>query len=291
MGTVGGTLRKVYLPLAGLVTVAALAAGPLDQARELYGRTDYEAALRLLRPMPQKDAATDHLIGMCYYMQGDPKKAGDFFQQAVDLRPGESNYYLWLGRAFGRRAETSSFLTAPGLAAKARDSFEKAVQLDPRNMDAISDLFEYYLDAPGFLGGGFDKAAGLASRMAELNPAEGHWAQARLAEKRKQDRSAEEHLRRAVELAPRQAGRLLDLAKLLAKAGRYQESEDAFRRAESIAPGSPRIMFARASVYIETRRNLDVARQLLRRYLESPLTPDDPPRKDAERLLRQVPSS
>lgn len=288
-----GTSRKLRHILAGVMIAAALAmaASPLDRARELYNRTDYQAALALLRPMPQKDADAYHLIGMCYYMEGDPKRAGDFFEKAVELRPGESDYRLWLGRAYGRRAETSSFLTAPGYAAKARDNFEKAVQLDPRNVEAISDLFEYYLDAPGILGGGWDKAATLASRMAELNPAEGHWAQSRLAEKRKEDRTAEEHLRRAIDLAPRQAGRVIDLAKMLAKAGRYQESEEAFRRAESITPGAPRIMFARASVYIQSGRNLDVAKQLLKQYLQSPLTPNDPPRKEAERLLRRVSSS
>ena len=284
-------ILKCSLAALALTVTLAFAASPADQARELYQRTDYEAALKILRPLPQKDAAEYHLIGMCYYMQGDPKKAGDFFEKALELRPGESDYHLWLGRAFGRRAETSSFLTAPGYAAKARDSFEKAVHLDPRNMEAISDLFEYYLEAPGFLGGGLDRASKLAAHMAEVNPAEGHWAQSRLAEKRKQDRTAEEQLRRAIDLAPRQAGRVIDLAKLLAKTGRYQESDEAFRRAESISPGAPKILFARASVYIETRRNLGLAKQLLRQYLDCSLTPDDPPRKDAERLLRQVPAS
>jgi tetratricopeptide (TPR) repeat protein len=284
------TPRSLSRVLAGLIVLAALAvaAPPLEQARELYQRTEYEAALNLLRAVPQKDAATYHLMGRCYYMAGDPKKAGEVFEHAVELSPGESDNYLWLGRAFGRRAELSSFLTAPGYASKARESFEKAVKLNPQNVEAMSDLFEYYLEAPGMLGGGLDKAASLAARMAQLNPSEGQWAQARLAEKRKEDSTAEEHLRRAVDLAPRQASRLVDLARLLANKGRYEESEEAFRRAESIAPGSPRIMFARASVYIKCRRNIDLARQLLKRYLDSPLTPDDPPRREAERLLRQV---
>jgi len=285
--------RRLGHALAGLVLLAGMARGAstVDQARDLYNRTEYDAALKTLRTISHPDAPTYHLIGMCYYMQGDPKKAGDFFQKAVDLRPGDSDYHLWLGRAYGRRAELSSFLTAPGYAAKARDHFEKAVQLNPRNMEAISDLFEYYLDAPGFLGGGLDRAAAVASQMAEINAAEGQWAQARLSEKRREDRTAEEHLRRAIDLAPRQAGRVVDLAKMLAKAGRYQESEEAFRRAEAITPGSPKIKFARASVYIQTHRNLDVARQLLKQYLDSPLTPDDPPRKEAERLLRRASAS
>ena len=51
---------------------------------------------------------------------------------------------------------------APGHASKAHRYFEKAVELDPKNLEAMNDLFEYYLEAPGFLGGGFDKAQALA---------------------------------------------------------------------------------------------------------------------------------
>jgi tetratricopeptide (TPR) repeat protein len=294
MRGLSGISRRLSRHLAGLVLLVALAAAAapqLEQARELYKRTDYAAALKLLLPLAQKDAATYHLIGMCYYMQGDPRKASDYFQKAVALKPGDSDYFLWLGRAFGRRAETSSFLTAPGYAGRARDNFEIAVRLNPRNLEAVSDLFEYYLDAPGLLGGGLDKAAALALRMGQVDPAEGHWALARVAEKRKELQTAEDQFRRAVDLAPRQAGRMIDLARFLAKAGRYQESDEAFRRAESVAPGSPKVMFAQASTYITTGRHLDLAKKLLKQYLQAQLTPDDPPRKEAERLLRQVSTS
>src|SRR5207247_6645096 len=89
-----------------------------------------------------------------------------------------------LGRAFGRRADQSSPFTAPAYAAKARQNFEKALELNPRNIEAMNDLFEYYLEAPGFLGGGLDKAALLANRIAALDPVEAHYAQYRLAEKK-----------------------------------------------------------------------------------------------------------
>ena len=170
---------------------------------------------------------------------------------------------------------------------KARQNFEKAVELDSRNLEAVNDLFEYYLDAPGFLGGGFEKATALAKRIGELDPVEYHYAQARLAEKRKEFQTAENQLRRATQLAPRQVGRLIDLAKFLAKQGRYQESDEAFLEARKIAPDSPRVLFEQASVYIRSRRNIELARELLKRYLESPLTPDDPPRSKAQELLRQ----
>lgn len=274
------------------VAAFAFAAVPeMDRAEELYKRTEYEAALKLLAGTHQKDAPVYALIGQSYYMQGEMKKATESLEKAVALDSGNSDYYLWLGRAFGRRAETSSFVTAPGYASKARNAFERAVQLNPRNTEAISDLFEYYMEAPGFLGGGLDKAANLASRMAAINPSEGAWAQARLAEKRKQFTTAEQQLRRAADLAPRQVGRVIDLAKFLARNGRYQESDEIFQKAEAIAPDSPAVMFERASTYIRAHRNIDLAKQLLKRYLTASLTPDDPPRREAEALLRQVSST
>jgi cytochrome c-type biogenesis protein CcmH/NrfG len=83
-------------------------------------------------------------------------------------------------------------------------------------------------------------------------------------------------------------GRALDLAKFLSGQGRIEESEQTFRAAEKIAPGNPRLLYARAETYIKSGRNIETARSLLKRYLAEPLSPDDPPRQDAEKLLRQA---
>jgi tetratricopeptide (TPR) repeat protein len=280
--------RSCYLLVLGAAAVLSAATPDLAQARKLYSYTNYDASLKILLPMAAKDGAAYLLIGQNYYGLGDVKKATEVLEKAIAAEPGNSEYYLWLGRAFGRRAETSSPFTAPGYASKARQNFEKSVELDGKNLEACSDLFEYYLEAPGFLGGGMDKATKMADRIAALNEIEGFWARAKIAEKRKEYSGAEQQLRRAVELAPRQAGRLLDLAKFLAKQGRFQESDQAFQAADKVEPNSPRVMFAKADTYIRNGRNLDTARNLLRQYLTATLTPDDPPRAQAEKLLKQA---
>jgi len=269
----------------------AASSAEMDRARQLYSRSQYRAAVETLAPVADAaDGPTQELLGKSYFMLGDFKKAADAFERATIVDPKSSVYYHWLGKAQGRRAETSSMITAPAYASKARQAFEKAVELDGRNLEAINDLFSYYLEAPGFLGGGLNKAAELAKRIEAIDAVEYHYALAQIADKRKDYGTAESHFRRAFVLAPRQVGRIIDLAKYLSTHGKEQESDALFAQAQKIAPNEPRLMFEQANHYIRTKRNLTAAKLLLERYLKAPLTADDPPRAEAERLLKQAAS-
>src|SRR5260370_27187632 len=161
-------------------------------------------------------------------MLGDYKKATEVFEKAIALDSTKAEYVHWLGRTYGRRAETGSPVTAPGCASKARQMFEKAYTMDPTNQEAVNDLFDFYLQAPGFLGGGLNKAEALAKHIAQLDAAEGHYAQAQIDDKRKEYAAAEEQLRRAAELPRRQVGLVLDIAKYLSKRVPVKESEAMF---------------------------------------------------------------
>lgn len=261
-----------------------------DQAKTLYDQTFYDDSLKALATQPGTGPVMA-LRGRNFFMKNDFKHASTLFEKAVVLLPDNAEYHLWLGRAYGRRAEMSTFLTAPAHASKARQSFERAVQLDPKNSEALGDLFQYYLQAPGFLGGGHDKAAALIDKIAALDPAERHFAESRLAEEKKDWGQAEAQLRRAAELAPNQIGRLIDLAKFFAKRGKQNESEAAFARAAQINPESPKLLIERAETYVEHGQKLAEARRLLERYLKAKLTPDDRPREEARKLLEKVSAS
>jgi tetratricopeptide (TPR) repeat protein len=285
-------MRRIVLTIAGvlLLTSAAIRAESLawTRAHELYQRTDYAGSLKELLGTKERDAAVELLLGQDYFGLAEYKQATESLEKAVALAPNNAEAFLWLGRAYGRRAETSNPFSAPGYASKARQMFERAVALDPTNREAVGDLFDYYLGAPGFLGGGENKAEALASRVAQHDPAEGHYYQAQLDDRRKQYDSAEKHLRAALELAPRQVGRIIPLARYLSAHGRIKESDALFEQAERIAPGDPGVIYERASAYVKSGRNLDEARKLLHRYLESPITPSDPPKSEAQSLLRKI---
>jgi tetratricopeptide (TPR) repeat protein len=277
------------------ILIAALAglslwAGPgeLARASELYQRTQYQEAYKILQPVLGADPTAHELAGKCQYMMGDFKKASDLFERAVQLNGRISEHYHWLGRAYGRRAESGNPLIAPHYASKARQMFERAVEMDPKNGEAINDLFDYYLEAPGFLGGGLNKAQALLEKIKANDQAEYYYATAQLAQKRQEFNSAEQHLKRAAELAPRQIGRLLDVAKFLARHGRLMESESFISKAEKIDPNNPKLLFDKAQTYIIAKKNLPTATRLLEQYLKSDLNPEMPSRAEAEKLLRQA---
>jgi Flp pilus assembly protein TadD len=128
----------------------------------------------------------------------------------------------------------------------------------------------------------------LAQMILQEDPAEGHYAQGLVADKKKEYGTAEQQFRRAAELAPRQVGRVLVLARYLANHGRVKESDALFEQAARMAPNNAKVMFDRAAAYIKENRDLDLARKLLEQYLQAPLTPEDPPRESAEAMLKKL---
>jgi tetratricopeptide (TPR) repeat protein len=271
-----------------MASLLAAAEATPDRAGLLYSHGDYAGVIAALAGA-RKDPASLELLGKSYYMQADFKHAVEALEASAALDPQSSSIQTWLGRAYGRRAETSSPFSAYGYAKKSRQAFEKAVQLDPHNGEATGDLFDFYLQAPGMVGGGIEKARNLVPAITAIDPGYALVEQAKLDEAVKQYGSAEARLRRAIEIAPHQLGRVLDLAKFLAREGRYRESEESFSHAEKLAPNSPRVLFARAETYVNTKRNAAEARDLLHQYLAlTNLTPDDPPRSEALKLLRKV---
>ncbi len=130
------------------------------------GRVDEAtASLRQILAVQPGDAQAHQLLCRIFYAQEMADQAIHECELAVASAPSSSDDQMWLGRAYGLKASHASPFTALGLAIKVRIAFEHAVQLDPENIHAMSDLGEYYVAAPSLIGGGLDKAEALAARM------------------------------------------------------------------------------------------------------------------------------
>ena len=161
------------------------------------------------------DADSYNLLCRAYFMLEEWDRGIATCERARNLDPHKSLYHLWLGRIYGEKADRAGFLSAAGLAKKVRSSFERAVELDPESWEARADLAEFYLEAPGIVGGGKDKAQAQADAIATLNPALAHWIAAHIAAKNHDSASAEREYRAAI-AANQTLGRAwVDLAGLL----------------------------------------------------------------------------
>jgi tetratricopeptide (TPR) repeat protein len=101
-------------------------------------------------------------------------------QQCVTARPADARCQLVLGKALGSKAMNGGMMSAMSYAGDIRNAFKKAVELDPRNLDARFSLLQYYLMAPGIVGGGTGKAETLAGQTVAIHPEAAKLMQAKI---------------------------------------------------------------------------------------------------------------
>ncbi len=231
------------------------------------------------------DAESYNLLCRAYFALADWDKGIAACEKAVSLDPGNSQYHLWLGRVYGEKADHSHFVTAAGFAKKVHAEFETAVRLNPNSAEARTDLAEFYLEAPGIVGGGRDKAEAQAEKIAALDPVRAGWVKARLAEKSTDLVAAENDYRAAILASHGAALAWRNLASFYRQTGRLDEMEDAIRHASAAPMDQPEVLMECANMLLRSKRDLPQATQLLKRYLSSSLTVEAGPAFRAHYLL------
>jgi tetratricopeptide (TPR) repeat protein len=151
--------------------------------------------LILTHPLFATTAAEYAAKGRAALMRDEHEKAAELLAKAVALEPKNADHHYYLGGAYGEMAQTANVLKQASLAKKAKAELEQAVALDPKHTDARLGLISYFLIAPGFLGGGEDKALAQAAAIKAYDPLDGHRAYARVyMRQKKQDLARKEYV-------------------------------------------------------------------------------------------------
>jgi tetratricopeptide (TPR) repeat protein len=281
----GASRLLIFLVVVVLLASFTYAANP----KELLATGHADEAVQTLQQQIARspdDAESHNLLCRAYFMLEEWDRGISACERARNLDPQKSLYYLWLGRIYGEKADRAGFLSAAGLAKKVRASFERAVELDPKSWEARTDLAEFYIDAPGIVGGGKDKARQQADALMPINPAMSHWIAARIAEKNKDLAEAEREYRAAVAVSHSSGRAWFDLANCMRHANRFDEMEKALQNLDSSPVDRSESLMDGASILVRTGRNLPLAERLLRRYLAAPV--EQGPAFKAHDLLGQV---
>jgi Flp pilus assembly protein TadD len=259
---------RVFLVL--LTLMASSSASVADSAKDMLaaGRIDETVAtLNGRLASAPGDAESSNLLCRAYFALEDWDRAESSCRKAASLDPGNSRFHLWLGRVYGEKADRENFLAAASLAGKVRGEFERAVQLNPKDVEARLDLAEFYLEAPGIVGGGEQKAREQAQSIATADSGREHWVYARIAEKKKDYTTAEREYRQYIDLSHGDAEAWLNLALYFRKRKRFDEMEQAIVKLSQSPTTKLEVLEEASGMLYRAGRSYPFAVELLHRYL------------------------
>jgi tetratricopeptide (TPR) repeat protein len=249
------------------------------QANALLQQGRMEEAIAMLQKTlaaQPTDATAHQLLCRVFYAQEMAEEAIHECELAASNAPSDSNTQMWLGRAFGLKASHASPFLAIGLAKKVHTAFERAVELDAENVYAMSDLGEYYVAAPSFIGGGLDKAQTLAATMQPDYPSQSHRLSALIAEKKKDMATAEAEFKNAV-AAGKTPDAYIDLGHFYKRQNQTDKILAALQAGIAADRRRDAALVDAASILTEANLSPQLAENLLREYLSSPAKSDDAP--------------
>jgi tetratricopeptide (TPR) repeat protein len=282
------------LVAAGLSLVSAEVPGDvprvgLAQADGALQSGEADRALSLLNAMPAS-AEVHNLRCRVYFTLERWDEAASECTQAVRMDGRNSTNHLWLARALGEKADNASFIAAFNLAKKTRAEFEQAVNLNPTDGEALTDLGEFYTSAPGVVGGGVDKAQSLIGALEKVDPARAHILLGRIAESRNDTGTAEREFKEAAAMSVHPAFAWMALASFYRKHRRLNDMETAIENGYRAAQHDRHAgvaLFNGASILLLGRRNLSLAERMLEEYLASyPRTEEGPAFEAYTRLAK-----
>lgn len=233
-----------------------------------------DEAIRILNSQAlanPNDARTYGQLCRVYNSLGDFDNAIRNCRRAIQLQPNVSEFHLWLGRAYGDKADRVGIFGGMGLAKKTVAEFERAVQLAPDDVQARADLTEFYREAPGLVGGGSEKAHRIVEDTARIDPVAAAVMRAQFALKDKDYPAAEAEAKSAVQESGGSAHYLLELARVYGKQKHWKDFESTITRALEAKNKRPVDVFDAADLLVGFGRNLNGAVDLLHAYLKGPM--------------------
>jgi tetratricopeptide (TPR) repeat protein len=269
------------LVVGSVEAFAAMSGTARGAVRKAMNQGRADDALRLLDTALQadpNDADALNLRCRVFYAEERWDDAIGACERAVQLAPNNSNYHLWLGRAYGEKAERVNFVTAYKLAKLIRVEFETAASLGPMNGEALSDLGEYYAKAPAVLGGGSAKAEEVVRQLDGFAPVRAVDLRARIAEEKKDYLDAEKEFRAKISVSHSDAQAWMDLGSFYRRRERWDEMLAAVESGAVVANvdhGPP--LVDGASTLMKAGREPRMAIDWMRSYLGSNSLSEDAP--------------
>lgn len=185
-----------------------------DKAEKLFKDGKYDQAQTIFENLLKENPSnlkTIEYLGDIAYSNKSWDLAIRYYQKLKQLKPTEADYYYKYGGALGTKAKFANKFIALGMIGDVRKSFEKAIELDPKHIDARWALVSLYIQLPGIVGGSESKAIKYSNELLKLSPVDGFLTRGTIEEYFKRYANAEQQYKKAIAAGSTKTG-----AKMLA---------------------------------------------------------------------------
>lgn len=265
-----GALLLLVSPLGAQDLAAAeraLKAGNAREARQL--------AEEAVKANPS-DGAARYWAGRAAFAQEQYGAATGHLEEATKLAPSNALYFEWYGNALGNEAMKASKVRQPFLARRMKAAWETAIRLDPATIEARVSLIQFYVQAPGFMGGSKDKAFAVAEEIKRLDARRGWEEVGKLHERDKRWAEAEKAYLAGAALPSERPFMQFRLALLYANSGQPERALDAYEAILKAHPQERAALYAIGRVASLTGQRLDRGAEALQEYLSEPPRATEP---------------
>lgn len=242
-------------------------AGKLREAREVLVVADRENP---------KDARVAYYLGRITFAERDYGKAADWFEKATKADGENAHYHFWVGQAHGSAASTANSIRQAILARRIKSAFERAVELDPSYADARFGLMQFYLQAPGVMGGSKEKARAEAGAIQQLDPWLGYQARVQIHQLDRDTAAYEAEHQKALVVFPDSSQPYLSLGFLYQQRSEYERAFEAFGQLLVRHPDALDALYQVGRLAALSGQRLAQGEAALREYLRHEPGPQNP---------------
>jgi tetratricopeptide (TPR) repeat protein len=172
-----------------------------DRGEKLFREEKFEQAQVLMEHVlvtqPSNLKAIEYLGDIAGRNKSWDKALG-YYKKLKQLKPTEANYYYKYGGVLGMKAKESSKFQALGMIGEIKESFEKAITLNPKHIEARWALVMIYIQLPGIVGGSETKAIKYSNELLKLSPVDGYLSKGQIEEYFKRYSLAEQQYKKAI---------------------------------------------------------------------------------------------
>ncbi len=272
----------------GVSSAFAITAADVKLQLESRDKKSLVSAEALAKAEP-KNAEAWILLTRARLQANQAEAAVESAEKAVKFAPNNSQSHFWLGNAYGSRIGQVGMFSQMSMAPKIRDAFEKAVALDPNNLDARDGVLQFYLQAPSVVGGkDKDKVNAQANEIAKRDVARGHLARAQIFMSEKNTAAALKSYEAAYAAKPSDKNIRMALGIGYQMAERWNEAFKHFRAwtAQDEKAGPAWYQLGRTSAL--SGLQLDEGIAALQKYLGMSHSANEPQNKNAYHRLGQL---